>query len=65
VCCSAGGLAVGAGAVGGPGYDCVVLMLGLRLECDMAAFSSLAMTGLRASCLCSACVGVACGLRTT
>lgn len=26
-----GGLAVGAGAAGGPGKDCVVLILGLRL----------------------------------
>jgi len=50
--------------VGGPGNDCVVLTLGVRLVCDMAALSSLAMTGLRASFLCSECVGVALGLRT-
>jgi hypothetical protein len=61
--CSLGGGDVGAGAVGGPGNDCVVLTLGVRLVCDMAALSSLAMTGLRASFLCSECVGVALGLR--
>ena len=55
---------MGAGAVGGPGNDCVVLMLALRLVCDMAAFSSLAMTGLKASFLCSECASVASGLRT-
>ena len=55
---------MGAGAVGGPGNDCVVLMLALRLVCDMAAFSSLAMTGLKASFLCSECAGVVSGLRT-
>lgn len=55
----------GAGAAGGPGNDCVVLMLGLRLEWEMAALSSLAMTGLKASFLCSKGVGVALGLRTT
>jgi hypothetical protein len=59
-----GGLVAGAGAVGGPGKDCVVLALGVRLVCDIAALSSLAITGLKASFLCSACVGVALGLRT-
>jgi hypothetical protein len=56
---------VGAGAVGGPGNDGVPLMLGVRLECEMAALSSLAMTGLSASFLCSEWTGVALGLRTT
>jgi hypothetical protein len=40
----------------------VPLILGLRLDCEMAALSSLAMTGLKASFLCSVCVGMACGL---
>jgi hypothetical protein len=61
----AGGLDVGAGAVGGPGNECMLLALEVRLDCEMAAFSSLAMTGLSASFLCSECGGVACGLRTT
>jgi hypothetical protein len=43
----------------------VPLILGVRLECDMAALSSLAMTGLSASFLCSVWTGVALGLRTT
>lgn len=61
--CSFGGLVAGAGAVGGPGNDCVVLMLALRLVCEIAALSSRAMTGLKASVLCSECCGVALGLR--
>ena len=62
----AGGLEdVGAGTVGGPGKDCVVLMLGLRLVCDIAALSSLATTGFMASVLCSTCVGVARGFART
>ena len=44
---------MGAGADGGPGKDCVVLMLGLRLECEIAAFSSFATTGFMMSFLCS------------
>jgi hypothetical protein len=51
--------------VGGPGKGWVPLILGLRLDCDIAALSSLAMTGLKASFLCSECVGVAFGLATT
>jgi hypothetical protein len=50
--------------VGGPGNGCVPLILGLLLDCDMAALSNLAMTGLSASFLCSECIGVALGLRT-
>ena len=59
-----GGLDAGAGAGGGPGNECVVLILALRLVCDMAALSNLAMTGLKTSFLCSEGVGVALGLRT-
>jgi len=55
---------VGAGADGGPGKECWLVALGVRLDCVIAAFSSLAMTGLSASFLCSECTGVACGLRT-
>lgn len=60
---AAGGLEVGAGAVGGPGKDgwVLVLRLGLRLECDMAARSSLATTGFIASFLYSGCVDTAWG----
>lgn len=55
----AGGLDVGAGAVGGPGKDGWVLRLrlGLRLECDMAARSSFATTGFIESVLYSGCAG--------
>lgn len=48
--------------MGGPGNDCVVLMLGLLLECDIAACSNLATKGFVISTLCWA--GDDCGLCT-
>lgn len=55
----AGGPVGGPGnACGGPGNACVVLILGVRLWCDIAALSKCAMTGLMVSLLCSWCVDV-------
>jgi hypothetical protein len=62
--CAAGVLDAEAGAVGGPGNGCVPARLGVGLDCEMAALSSLAITGLSASFLCSVCKGTALGLPT-